>query len=184
MMAYSSISHAGFILVGVQVATADGISASLLYVLVYAVLVIGTFAVITVVGESSGGDQSFDAYRGLSRRRPLLALVFTVLLLAQAGVPFTAGFIAKFGVITAAADAEEWVLALVAMVAAVIAIFLYLRVTVVMYTVEPDEGAPRIAIPVSAGIAIAVTGLFTVVFGDLPNPIVEFAKDAIPLAGF
>ena len=181
MMAYSSISHAGFILVGVELATADGISASLLYVLVYAVMVIGTFAVITVVGEASGGDQSFDAYRGLSRRRPILALVFTVLLLAQAGVPFTAGFIAKFSVITAAADAEEWVLALVAMVASIISIYLYLRVTIAMYTVEPDEGAPRIPVPLSAGLAIGLTAAFTVVFGVLPNPIVQFAKDAVPL---
>jgi NADH-quinone oxidoreductase subunit N len=181
MMAYSSISHAGFILVGVELATADGISASLLYVLVYAVMVIGTFAVITVVGEASGGDQSFDAYRGLSRRRPILALVFTVLLLAQAGVPFTAGFIAKFSVITAAADAEEWVLALVAMVASIISIYLYLRVTIAMYTIEPDEGAPRIPVPVSAGLAIGLAAAFTVVFGVLPNPIVQFAKDAVPL---
>ena len=162
-------------------ATADGISASLLYVLVYAVMVIGTFAVITVVGEASGGDQSFDAYRGLSRRRPVLALVFTVLLLAQAGVPFTAGFIAKFSVITAAADAEEWVLALVAMVASIISIYLYLRVTIAMYTVEPDDGAPRIPVPLSAGLAIGLTAAFTVVFGVLPNPIVQFAKDAVPL---
>jgi NADH-quinone oxidoreductase subunit N len=184
MMAYSSISHAGFILVGVQVGTLDGISAALLYLLVYAFLVIGTFAVITVVGEATGGDQSFESYRGLAKRRPTLALVFTVLLLAQAGVPFTAGFVAKFSVIIAAADAEEWVLALVAMLASVISIYLYLRVTIAMYTVGPEEGAPRVAVPLSAGLAIGIAGAFTVVFGILPNPIVQFAKDAVPLAGF
>jgi NADH-quinone oxidoreductase subunit N len=184
MMAYSSISHAGFLLVGVQVGTVDGISASLLYLLVYAFMVIGTFAVITVVGESTNGDQSFAAYQGLARRRPVLALVFTLLLLAQAGVPLTAGFVAKFSVIVAAADAEEWVLAIVAMVASVISIYLYLRVTVAMYTVSPAEGAPRIRVPVSAGLAIAIAGAFTLVFGIIPNPIVQLAKDAVPLAGF
>ena len=64
MMAYSSISHAGFILIGVEVGTIDGISAALLYLLAYTVLVIGTFAVIALVGQAAGGDQSFDAYRG------------------------------------------------------------------------------------------------------------------------
>jgi NADH-quinone oxidoreductase subunit N len=181
MMAYSSISHAGFILVGVEVATADGISSSLFYILAYAVMVIGTFAVITLVGDASGGDQSFAAYRGLSRRRPALAFVFTVLLLAQAGVPFTTGFVAKFGVIIAAVDAKEYALAIAAMVASVISIFLYLRVTVAMYTAEPPEGATgRVPIPASAGLAITLAVGFTIIAGVLPNLLLDFARTAVP----
>jgi NADH-quinone oxidoreductase subunit N len=182
MMAYSSISHAGFILVGVEVGTIDGISAALLYLLVYAVLVIGTFAVIALVGQASGGDQSFDAYRGLAARKPWLAALFTVLLLAQAGVPFTSGFIAKFGVIVAAADAREYLLAVVAMVAAVIAMFLYLRVTVSMYVSEPTaaEEAKRIPVPVTAAIALVVAVGFTVAVGVAPGFLVDFAHDSVP----
>ena len=182
MMAYSSISHAGFILVGVEVGTIDGISAALLYLLVYAVLVIGTFGVIALVGQASGGDQSFDAYRGLAIRKPWLAGLFTVLLLAQAGVPFTSGFIAKFSVITAAADAREYLLAVVAMVSAVIAMFLYLRVTVSMYVSEPtpDERATRFAVPVTAGIALVIAVGFTVVAGVVPGFLVDFAHDSVP----
>jgi NADH-quinone oxidoreductase subunit N len=183
MMAYSSISHAGFILVGVEVATSEGVSASLLYLLAYTILVIGTFAVIALVGESTDGDQSFAAYRGLANRKPLLAAVFTVLLLAQAGVPFTSGFIAKFSVITAAAEAEEYLLAVVAMVAAVIAIFLYLRVTVTMY-MSDDEAVPatderRIPISAGSGLALVLSVGFTIVAGVVPNFMVDFAQEAV-----
>jgi NADH-quinone oxidoreductase subunit N len=183
MMAYSSISHAGFILVGVEVATSDGVSASLVYLLAYTILVIGTFAVIALVGESTDGDQSFAAYRGLANRKPLLAAVFTLLLLAQAGVPFTSGFIAKFSVIAAAAEAEEYLLAVVAMVAAVIAIFLYLRVTVTMYMTD-DEAVPaaddrRISISAGAGLALVLAVGFTIVAGVVPNFMVDFAQEAV-----
>jgi NADH-quinone oxidoreductase subunit N len=182
MMAYSSISHAGFILVGVEVGTIDGVAAALVYLLVYAVLVIGTFAVIALVGQASDGDQSFEAYRGLSTRKPWLAGLFTVLLLAQAGVPFTAGFIAKFGVIIAAADAKEYLLAVVAMTSAVIAMFLYLRVTVSMYVSEPTEEAARhrIPVPLSAGIALVIAVGFTIAAGVGPGFLVDFAHDSVP----
>ncbi len=150
MMAYSSISHAGFILVGVEVGTLAGISASLLYLFAYSVMVIGTFAIIAVVSEGAGGDESFAAFRGLGSRRPLLAAMFTLLLLAQAGVPFTSGFIAKFGVITAAAQASDYVLAVAAMAAAVIAMFLYFRVVVSMYTTEAPASSRRGPHPVGS----------------------------------
>ncbi len=99
MMAYSSINHAGFILLGVEAATTRGVSASLYYLFTYMFMVIGSFGVITVMaGEGDTGHQIAD-YRGLARRQPLLAMAFAVLLLGQAGVPFTTGFLAKFGVV-------------------------------------------------------------------------------------
>lgn len=182
MMAYSSISHAGFILVGVEVGTIDGVAAALVYLFVYAVMVIGTFAVIALVGMASGGDQSFDAYRGLADRKPWLAGMFTILLLAQAGVPFTSGFIAKFGVIMAAADAEEYLLAVVAMAAALIAMYLYVRIIVSMYMQSPADEAVerRVPVPVSAGIAVVITVGFTLAVGIVPGFLVDFAKDAVP----
>ncbi len=140
MMAYSSIGHAGFILVGVQVASHQGTSSALFYLVAYTFLVIGSFGVIAVVGGDDEGHHPLSDYRGLAARRPGLALTFTVLLLAQAGVPLTSGFLAKFYVLQAAIQAGYWHLALVAMLSAVISAFLYLRIVVAMYMADPAEG--------------------------------------------
>jgi NADH-quinone oxidoreductase subunit N len=149
-LAYSSITHAGFLLVGVHAAASDSVSTSLLgskavlfYMISYTVMIVGTFGVITVVGGRGDGNHTLDAYRGLSRRQPLLAALMAVLLLAQAGIPFTSGFFAKFRVIAAAAEGGQYGLAAAAMVAAVIAAYLYLRVIVAMYLADdvPVTGA-------------------------------------------
>ena len=183
MLAYSSISHAGFILVGVEAAAhgageADpgpGMPSVVLYLILYSVLVIGSFAVVTVVSRNSGGDTSLDSFKGLARRRPMLALAFTVFLLAQAGVPFTSGFIAKFGVIQAAVEVDSYAIAIIAMVAAVVAAFLYLRIMVTMWTVDPVEGAEPVAIPFSIGAAIVAAVAFTLVVGIVPGWLIDAA---------
>ena len=133
MLAYSSISHAGYVLIGLQAATDQGIAGSLFYLLAYTFMILGSFAIVTMVGREGDGRHALDDYRGLARDRPGLALAFTVFLLAQAGVPFTSGFLAKFGVIAAAVESRSYALAVIAMLAAVIAAFFYLRVIVVMY---------------------------------------------------
>lgn len=181
MLAYSSISHAGFILVGVQAASPDGTSAVLFYLAAYAFMVIGTFGVVTIIGRTGDRRHSVDDYRGLGSSRPLLAATFTVLLLGQAGVPFTTGFFAKFYVIGAAVEARSYWLAVIAMVAAVIAAYLYLRLVVSMYLQAPvvDEVTPKV--PFAAGVALAVTLAFTIVFGIFPNPILELSRDAVPV---
>ena len=181
MLAYSSISHAGFILVGVQAASPDGTSAVLFYLAAYAFMVIGTFGVITIVGRTGDRRHSLTDYRGLATTRPVLAFTFTILLLAQAGVPFTTGFFAKFYVIGAAVEARSYGLAIVAMVAAVIAAYLYLRLVVSMYMESPAEDEPVLRVPFAAGVALAVTLAFTVVFGIFPNPILELSRDAVPV---
>ena len=134
MMAYSSINHAGFILLGVQAATVRGVSASLYYLLAYTFMVIGSFAVIAVLARDGDTGHQLADYRGLGRRQPVLALAFAILLLAQAGAPFTTGFLAKFQVVAASVDAHSYLLAVVAMVSAAIAAFFYLRLAVTMYS--------------------------------------------------
>jgi NADH-quinone oxidoreductase subunit N len=183
MMAYSSINHAGFVLVGVQAATERGVEAALFYLATYTFLIAGTFGVITLVGRKGDGHHRLDDYRGLSRSRPGLALLFAVFLFAQAGVPLTSGFFAKFYVITAAVDAGSTSLAIVAMVSSVISAFLYLRITVSLYMADPEDvpEAPRIAIPVSAGIALALCVVVTLVVGVWPDSIAEVARDAVPV---
>jgi NADH-quinone oxidoreductase subunit N len=147
MLAYSSINHAGFILVGLAAATSQGISGSVYYVFVYALLVLGSFAVITVVGGRGDRDHDLDAYRGLGRRQPVLALAFAVLLLGQTGIPFTTGFLAKLYVVSAAVRAHSYALAIIAMLSATIAAAFYLRLIFLMYGVKlplgtgSDDGA-------------------------------------------
>jgi NADH-quinone oxidoreductase subunit N len=191
MLAYSSISHAGFILLGVQAASRDGVAGALFYLAAYTFMVAGSFGVVTLVGRRGDARHQLSDYRGLARSAPLLAMAFTVFLLAQAGVPLTAGFFAKFYVLRAAVEADSWPLALVAMLSAVIAAFLYLRIIVSMYMGDESDVAdeageaqvaepvgPRIRVPLAAGIGLVVAVVFTIVVGFLPSPLADMSQDA------
>jgi NADH-quinone oxidoreductase subunit N len=183
MLAYSSISHAGFMLVGLQAGTLGGVAATLNYVAIYSFMLLGAFAVATVAGGPSHDvAQSVDDYRGLAKRRPGLALLFTVFLLAQAGVPLTGGFIAKFDVIAAAVDAKSYALATIAMLSAVIAAFLYLRIVLAMYTTDHDAAPvardPALAPPRALAVALAIAVIVTVATGVLPGPALDLARHA------
>ena len=154
MLAYSSINHAGFVLLGLEAATARGVSASLYYLFAYTFMVIGSFAVVTVLGRRGDAAHDIASYRGLARRQPALALAFAVLLLAQAGAPFTTGLWAKLQVVLAAVD-HQVPLAVVAMVSAAVAAFFYLRVAVLMYTPVPAPGAaPGVESPAENAVAL------------------------------
>jgi NADH-quinone oxidoreductase subunit N len=182
MLAYSSINHAGFILLGVQAGSVDGVKAALFYLAAYTFLVAGSFGVVTVVGRKGDVGMSLDDFRGLSRDRPLLALVFSLFLFAQAGVPLTSGFFAKFYVVNAAVDAGSTGLAIIAMLTAVVAAFLYLRIIVSMYMTSDDELPERrsIPIPFGAGLALALSLLVTLGAGIFPSLLSGPAGDATP----
>ncbi len=179
MLAYSSISHAGFALIGVQVATRDGTSAALFYLLVYAFMVIGAFGVIGVMATK--GDRSHDLgdYKGLSSRQPLLAGLLTVFLLAQAGVPLTGGFVAKLGVFKAAVDVGQYPLVLIALLASVVGAFVYLRIVVTMYGTAADEPvAARVVVDFPTRAVLTISATAIVVLGVLPGFAIDFARDA------
>lgn len=179
MLAYSSISHAGFILLGVIAASDRGTAAALFYLATYAFLVCGTFGVLTVLGGEGDQDFSFESFKGLGRRKPLLSFALMVFLLAQAGVPVTSGFFAKFEVIAAAVDAGSYWVAIVAMLAAVVGAFLYIRVLISMYLQEPDEDAATLVIPRTIGAVIAAAVVVTVLFGVAPGLLDDVAQDAL-----
>lgn len=190
MLAYSSINHAGFILVAVQAGTLEGVSAAVFYLAAYTFMVVGSFAVVTLVSRRGDARTTLDDYRGLSRTEPVLAFVFAVFLFAQAGVPLTSGFFAKFYVLEASIQAGSWPLAVTAMVSAVIAAFLYLRITVSMYMGDELEeeaagaAAParprRLPIPFGAGLALAVTFAVTLFVGFLPGSLADTSTHAVP----
>ena len=185
MLAYSSISHAGFILIGVEAAghgNADGVASSLLYLVLYGVLVIGSFTIVTLVARTGDANTGVGAFRGLGRERPLLALAMTVFVLAQAGMPVTSGFIAKFSVIKAAADSESYAVAIVAMVASVIAAVLYLRIMINMWLADPeagDEAREAVRVPFTAGVVVALGAIFTLFVGVFPGWLIDATRDAV-----
>ena len=191
MLAYSSISHAGYILIGVEAAghaggsTGKGMPSAMLYLLLYSVLVCGTFAVVTLVSRTGDGATDLGSFRGLAKQKPLLALALTVFLLAQAGVPLTSGFTAKFGVIQAAVDEHSYALAIIAMVTAVVGAFLYLRIMISVWLAEPETGdAEREAIhvPFSTGVAIALCAGFTLLVGFYPGWLIDASDKVIQVA--
>ena len=189
MLAYSSISHAGFILMAIQANSANGVTAAAFYVAVYTFMVAGSFGVATIVGRKGDGNHQLSDYKGLVRSNPWLAGSFIVMLLAQAGVPFTAGFFAKFLAITAAADAHAVPLAIIAMVSAVISAFLYLRIIVAMFMSGGDDGTEdvvdrsnRLRVPFAAGLAIGICVVVTVCYGIFPDLLLHPARNATPAA--
>ncbi len=187
LMAYSSISHAGFILIGLQAASADGTSGALFYLFAYAFIVLGSFAVISVVGRLGDAEHSLADYKGLGRRSPALAILFTLFLLGQAGIPATSGFMAKFGVIRAAADVDSYAIAIIAMFASVIGAFAYLRIIVSMFMSddghEPASGGALADGGYLVGwgtrVAILISAVATLFFGVAPQLLVNFASDAL-----
>jgi NADH-quinone oxidoreductase subunit N len=183
MLAYSSISHAGFILVGVEAVSDKGTSGALFYLMAYAILVCGTFGVVTLVARTGDGEHELSSFRGLGKDRPVLGFAMVVFLLAQAGMPLTSGFVAKFGVISAAVERRSYALAVVAMVAAVIGAFLYLRIIVTMYFTDAEAGDEKreaVRIPLSAGVAIGSSLLITLALGVAPGWLIDWAEAAVP----
>jgi NADH-quinone oxidoreductase subunit N len=183
MLAYSSINHAGFMLVGVQVASDEGTAAVLFYGAAYAVLIAGTFGVVSLMGRRSAARHDLSGYRGLAAEQPWLAFGFTVLLVAQAGAPFTSGFFAKFEVLAAAVDGRSYWLALVAMLSAVISAFIYLRIVFTVYA-DPEGGDAAVREPVrvpwTAALVVGVAVVVTIGIGFVPGPLDEVSRDAVP----
>ncbi|HEY3750911.1 MAG TPA: NADH-quinone oxidoreductase subunit NuoN, partial [Pseudonocardiaceae bacterium] len=170
MIAYSSVAHAGFILVGAIALTQKGLSGTLFYLLSYGFTTIATFGVITLVRNGDGEASHLSSWAGLAKRSPLVAGVMTFLLLALAGIPLTSGFVGKFVVFSAAMNDGMGPLVVVALIASTIAASFYLRVIVLMYFSEPAADGPTVSVPgpfTTAAITLGV--LVTLVLGVWPS---------------
>ncbi|UFU05795.1 NADH-quinone oxidoreductase subunit NuoN [Ruania halotolerans] len=204
MLAYSSVAHAGFVLLGVLALTSSGISSVFVYLLVYGLATVGAFALVSMVrekdaeGNITGEATRLSQWAGLGRRHPVLAMCFTLFLLSFAGIPLTAGFIGKFAVFAAAVEGGAWPLVVVAVLASAAAAFFYVRVIVLMFFTDPGEAAAESAEGVETGsavvagipeaavvktegltaVAVIVCAVGTVVLGVLPTPILSLAAEA------
>jgi NADH-quinone oxidoreductase subunit N len=182
LLAYSSIANAGYLLVGVLAFSRDGVSSSLFYLAAYGFTVIAAFAVVSLVRDEEGEATHLSRWAGLGKRHPILAGLFTFLLLAFAGIPLTSGFTSKFAVFGAAFGAQSpWPTAMViaGVVTSMVLAFPYLRLVVLMWLSEPADNAPSVS---GAGTltwtAVWAGVIATLVLGVYPGPVLDLAQNA------
>ena len=178
MLAYSSIAHAGYVLVALAAGNEDGVSSAMLYLLVYCIMNIGAFGAVILARTEDGESLTISDYAGLGFRKPLLALFMMVMLLSLAGFPPTAGFVGKFYVFRSAVDAGQIWLVIIAAINTAISAFYYLRVVVTMYMREPDEELDFLSYPGVLLFALLLATIGVVLIGILPSYVLDAAKDS------
>jgi NADH-quinone oxidoreductase subunit N len=180
MLAYSAVAHAGFILTGVIALNDTGLSGTLFYLFAYGFSTLGAFAVVSLVRTRAGEEATGLAqWAGLGRRYPLVGLVFSLFLLAFAGIPLTSGFVSKFAVFKAAGEGGAIPLVIVGVIASAVAAYFYVRVIVLMFFTDPPDDAPVVVAPSSLTVAtVTVTAAITFALGALPQPLLDLAGDS------
>jgi len=176
LMAYSSIGHMGFALIGLAAGTQEGVQGVLVYVAIYVSMTLGVFAVILSMRRSAGMVETIDQLSGLARTHPTMAFFLAMLLFSMAGVPPLAGFFAKFYVFLAAIKAGLYVLAVIGVLTSVVGAYYYLAIVKIMYFDEPVEGF--YAMPTELKVVLAICGVFNVLFFVYPGPLVSAASAA------
>ncbi|HYS50102.1 MAG TPA: NADH-quinone oxidoreductase subunit NuoN [Xanthobacteraceae bacterium] len=176
LMAYSSIGHMGFALVGLAAGTAEGVQGVIVYMAIYVAMTLGTFACILSMRRGNDMVEEIADLRGLARTSPAMAFFLAMLLFAMAGVPPLAGFFAKFYVFLAAIKAGLYTLAVIGVLASVVGAYYYLMIVKVMYFDEP--AAQFEAMPRELKAVLGVTGLFVLLFFVYPAPLVDAAATA------
>jgi NADH-quinone oxidoreductase subunit N len=175
LLAYSSVAHAGYLLVGLAAANQAGLAGVLFYLLAYGFMNVGAFAVVIAAERAEGGDVTVDSIAGLAARKPGLAAGMTVALLSLAGVPPLAGFVGKFYLFRAAIETDLTWLAVVGVLNSVVSAYFYLKVIVAMWLREPDGGElVKTCSLVSAAVAASVVGI--VILGLIPSLMLTLAE--------
>jgi NADH-quinone oxidoreductase subunit N len=178
MLAYSSIGHAGYALIGVVVGDALGTFAVMYYLAIYAVMNLGAFGVMIMLRNAGLVGEDIDDYKGLAKTHPWAALFMLVFLFSLAGIPPTAGFIAKFYIFMSAVQAGYVWLAVVGALLTAVSAFYYIRVIVVMYMQEP-ETTQTLTLNPGMKAALVFSLVFVLALGVFPEPLVDYAQTAI-----
>jgi NADH-quinone oxidoreductase subunit N len=176
ILAYSSIAHFGYILVAFLAAGTMAIEAIGFYITAYTVTILAAFGIVTVLSRGDRDADDLEDYRGLFWRRPVMAAVFTAALLSLAGIPATMGFLGKFYVLAAGANAAAWPLIIVLVLTSVAGLFYYLRIVVALYSASPERA--QIPMPSRTGASILVLGLTILLiwFGVYPAPLLNLIR--------
>ena len=185
LLAYSSVAHVGFILTGVIADIPAGVSSTVFYLVAYSFSTVGAFAVVSLVRNSAGDeDAGMLRWAGLGRRYPIVGALFSMFLLAFAGIPLTSGFVSKFAVFNAAARGGAVPLVIIGVVASGVAAYFYVRVIVLMFFTEAPADPPHVVIPsVWSRAAIAVCAAVTIGLGVFPQPLLDLVEHAAHLVG-
>jgi len=182
ILAYSSIAHMGYLLVALEVGGLMGADAVAFYLVAYFVMTLGAFAVVTVLSEQHRDADHLEDYRGLFWRRPILALVFTAMLLSLAGIPLTAGFLGKFYIVAAGAAVGAWSLILILVITSTIGLFCYLRIVAALYQQPADGYQTNQSLPrrkPAATMALAALTVILVWLGVYPALLLKVIQTAI-----
>jgi NADH-quinone oxidoreductase subunit N len=179
MLAYSSIAHAGYLLVAYAVAPQDGIPAVMFYTASYAAMNVGAFAVASHFGGAGERYVTLEDYAGLGRSSPVLAATLTIFLLSLIGIPMTGGFFAKFYVFRAAMGANLVGLTVIGLLNSAVGAYYYLRIIVAMYMKESQREVPVSPIPLGLGVALAVSLAATFYLGLLPGRVLDYASRSV-----
>ena len=182
MLAYSSIAHAGYILMGVASGNQTGVAGALFYLIAYTFTNVGAFAVLTAMAKQSGEDQTFPTYRGLYRRRPALAVMMLIFMLSLTGIPLTGGFIGKYYLFSAAVEAKLYWLAIIGVLTSVVSAYFYLRVIVEMFMREAEP--ERDVTPVNyrpLNFAVNASALIVIGLGVIPMAALSVVQLAAKL---
>jgi NADH-quinone oxidoreductase subunit N len=180
LLAYSWIANAGYVLVAFVAPGQVGTAATMFYLVAYGFAVLGAFAIVTLVRDADGVETPhLSRWAGLGRQSPVVAGVFTLVMLALAGIPLTAGFTAKFAVFSAALSAGHVWLVIAGVLSSLIIAFPYLRVVVMMWLSEPGESTATLEVPGSlTAAALAVAALATLALGVAPGPLLDLVSEA------
>ncbi|MGE3994999.1 MAG: NADH-quinone oxidoreductase subunit NuoN [Variibacter sp.] len=173
LMAYSSIGHMGFALIGLAAGTEEGVRGVLVYMAIYVAMTLGTFAVILAMRRQGRFVEDIADLAGLSRTSPMMAFLLAMLLFSLAGIPPLAGFFAKFYVFLAAIKAGLYTLAVIGVLASVVGAYYYLAIIKIMYFEEPAERFDRM--PVELKVVLAISGAINLLFFVYPSPLLESA---------
>ena len=179
MLAYSSVAHAGYVLVALTAASESGISAALFYLLAYTFMNIGAFAVLILVARKGEENLDISDYAGLGFKHPLLGLTMTLFMLSLAGLPPTAGFFGKFYIFRAAIDAGQVALTVIAVLNSLVSVYFYLGVVVSMYMRQPADQELVGTFPALARTALLLTSLATLYIGLAPSRVLEYARQTV-----
>ena len=183
MLAYSSVAHVGFILTGVIADSPGGLSATLFYLVAYSFSTVGAFAIVSLIRNADGvEDATLSHWAGLGQRSPIVGVMFSMFLLAFAGIPLTSGFVSKLAVFKAAAQGGAVPLVVIGVIASGVAAYFYVRVIVSMFFTEATDDTPQVVAPgILSKVAIAVCATVTVALGIFPQPLLDLADHAAGL---
>ncbi len=179
MLAYSSVAHAGYVLIGVLAATEDGLWAVLFYLFAYTFITIGTFGTVILLERKEYAGETYSDYAGLAQRSPFLAAMMLVFMLALTGIPPTGGFFGKIYLFAAAVESGWIWVAVVGVLTSAISLFYYIGIGVQMYLKESGDDTPSALHAPGLVGTIAVCAVITVLLGILPEPLVQFAKSSL-----